>query len=126
MNDPIFFSCDPCCCGVCSGANTTQVTVLRGTMGPQGPTGAQGPAGQTGPQGATGATGPQGATGAQGIPGATGATGTDGTAATVAVGTVTTGAPDTQASVTNSGTPAAAVFDFVIPQGATGATEQVT
>jgi hypothetical protein len=37
------------------------------------------------------------------------------------VGTITTGAPGTQASVTNSGTSSAAVLNFTIPQGATGA-----
>lgn len=43
-----------------------------------------------------------------------------GTAASVSVGTVTTGAAGTQASVTNSGTSSAAVLDFVIPKGADG------
>ncbi len=38
-------------------------------------------------------------------------------AATVEVGTVTTGAPGTEASVTNSGTKNAAVLDFTIPRG---------
>ena len=65
----------------------------------------QGPAGPTGPQGATGATG---------------ATGPTGSAATVSVGTVTTGDPGTQAAVTNSGTENNAVLDFTIPQGAAG------
>lgn len=46
--------------------------------------------------------------------------GDDGAAATIAVGTVTTGDPGTSASVTNSGTPSAAVLDFVIPQGPKG------
>ena len=58
--------------------------------------------------------GPQGATGPQGEPGA------DGAAATITVGNVTTGEAGTQAAVTNSGTTSAAVFDFTIPQGATG------
>lgn len=49
--------------------------------------------------------------GPQGIPGE---------AATVSVGTVTTGAPGTDASVINSGTSSAAILDFVIPQGAQG------
>ena len=82
MNDHIRFtcrgecgcSCEPCCCG----STDTQVTVLRGSMGPAGPTGAQGPAGQRGPTGPTGpqgATGPQGPTGTTGVTGATGATG---------------------------------------------------
>lgn len=47
--------------------------------------------------------------------------GTDGVAATIEVGTVTTGAPGTQASVTNSGTESAAVLDMTIPRGADGA-----
>ena len=41
---------------------------------------------------------------------------------TVNVGTTTTGAAGTSASVTNSGTTTAAVLDFTIPRGATGAT----
>ena len=61
---------------------------------------------------------PAGATGANGADGATGA---DGTAATVQVGTTTTGAPGTNASVTNAGTESNAVLNFVIPAGATGA-----
>ena len=51
---------------------------------------------------------------------ATGTTGPQGLAATVAVGTVTTGAPGSSATVTNSGTSGAAVLDFTIPRGATG------
>ncbi|KYK44774.1 hypothetical protein A1D31_35720 [Bradyrhizobium liaoningense] len=43
--------------------------------------------------------------------------GTDGDAATVVVGTVTTGAGGSAADVTNSGTSSAAVFDFTIPAG---------
>ena len=46
-----------------------------------------------------------------------GANGANGTSATVTVGSVTTGAAGTQASVTNSGTASAAVLDFVIPRG---------
>jgi hypothetical protein len=52
--------------------------------------------------GATGNTGPQGSTGA---------------AATISVGTVDTVAASEDATVTNSGTSGAAVFDFEIPQG---------
>lgn len=44
-----------------------------------------------------------------------------GAAATIAVGTVQTGAAGSNAQVTNSGTTSAAVFDFVIPRGADGA-----
>ena len=47
--------------------------------------------------------------------------GPPGEAATVTVGTVTTGEPGTDAIVANSGTESAAVFDFTIPRGATGA-----
>ena len=65
-------------------------------------------------KGDQGEKGEKGDTGPQGEPGA------DGAAATVAVGTVTTGEPDTPASVTNSGTQNAAVLDFVIPQGVKG------
>ena len=43
-----------------------------------------------------------------------------GDAATVSVGTVTTGAPGTAAEVTNAGTSSAASFNFKIPKGAKG------
>lgn len=49
--------------------------------------------------------------GPQGIPGQ---------AATITIGSVTTGAAGSSATVTNSGTSTAAVLDFVIPQGAKG------
>ena len=55
-----------------------------------------------------------------------GPTGATGTAATLAVGTVTTGDPGSGASVTNSGTPQNAILDFTIPQGATGPTGPTT
>jgi len=57
-----------------------------------------------------------------GPPGAAGQQGSPGAAATIAVGTVTTGAARTNASVTNGGTSGAAVLNFTIPRGATGAT----
>lgn len=44
-----------------------------------------------------------------------------GSAATVNVGAVTTGAPGSSASVGNSGSSSAAVLNFTVPQGATGA-----
>ena len=47
--------------------------------------------------------------------------GPPGAAATVTVGTVTTGEPGTDAIVTNSGTENAAVLNFTIPKGETGA-----
>jgi hypothetical protein len=46
--------------------------------------------------------------------------GADGAAATIEGVTVTTGAAGSSASVTNSGTTSAAVFDFVIPRGDQG------
>src|SRR5574344_1407038 len=55
------------------------------------------------------------------VTGPTGPTGPQGPA-TIDVGTTTTGDPGTSATVTNSGTTASAIFDFVIPQGATGPT----
>jgi len=50
--------------------------------------------------------------------------GTAGSAATVAVGSVITGAPGTSASVVNAGSSSAAVLNFTIPAGATGAQGQ--
>jgi hypothetical protein len=44
----------------------------------------------------------------------------------LAVGTVTTGEPGTDAQVVNSGTPQNAVFDFTIPKGDTGTTPPVS
>ncbi|MFQ9703092.1 MAG: hypothetical protein ACLR0U_14750 [Enterocloster clostridioformis] len=44
-----------------------------------------------------------------------GLTGPTGAAATITAGTVTTGDPGTEATVTSSGTTEEAVFDFVIP-----------
>jgi hypothetical protein len=76
-----------------------------------------GTAGAPGPQGLQGFNGPQGATGPAGPAGPAGPTGAG---ATLAIGTVTTTAPGTQASVTNSGTATAAVFNFSLPQGAPG------
>ena len=61
------------------------------------------------PRGDTGATGPIGATGATG------------SAATVNVGSTITGAAGTNAVVNNSGTSSAAVLNFIIPRGNTGA-----
>lgn len=49
-------------------------------------------------------------------PGATGPSGT------VAIGPTTTGAPGTDAEVTNSGTPTAAILNFTVPRGDTGLT----
>jgi len=60
--------------------------------------------------------------GPKGDTGDTGAKGDTGTAATVDAGTTTTGAEGTSASVVNSGSTSAAIFDFTIPVGDTGAT----
>lgn len=67
-----------------------------------------------------GSQGEKGDKGDKGDPGEPGPPGKDGAAATVSIGTVTTGDPDTPASVTNSGTENAAVLDFVIPKGEKG------
>ena len=91
-----------------------------GPAGPAGATGKQGIPGETGPQGPQGLPGIQGPEGATGAQGAKGDTGPQGPAATIKVGTVTTAAYGTSVSVKNSGTSSAAIFDFVIPQGAPG------
>ena len=65
----------------------------------------------TGPTGtSTGPTGP------------TGATGPTGTTPTLTIGTVTTGAPGTEASATITGTAPDYVLNLTIPQGPTGPT----
>jgi len=46
--------------------------------------------------------------------------GPDGQAATIAVGSTSTGVPGSPAVVSNSGTPTAAIFDFTIPAGIAG------
>lgn len=78
------------------------------------------PRGEAGPQGPAGNDGQDGAQGPQGDPGPTGADGEPGAAATITVGSTTTGAAGTQASVSNSGTEYAAVLNFTIPRGAQG------
>lgn len=107
---------------------------VPGPIGPQGSIGQKGDTGATGPAGPAGATGPVGPPGPQGDPGPTGPTGPTGPkgdkgdtgdAATATAGTTTTGAPGSSASVVNSGTTSAAVFDFTIPRGDTGATGPV-
>jgi len=64
---------------------------------------------------------PVGTTGTGGG-GGSGGSGPPGAAATIAVGSTTTGAAGTNAAVTNAGTSSAAVLNFTIPRGATGAT----
>lgn len=60
------------------------------------------------------------------IKGAQGAKGDTGTAATITIGSVTTGAPGTDVVVTNSGTSSAAILNFQIPRGTPGADGGVT
>jgi hypothetical protein len=78
-----------------------------GTVANQGPQGVPGP---KGPQGDPGGSGPPGS---QGLPGP---------AATIAVGGTVTGAPGSNATVTNTGSSSAAIFNFAIPRGDVGAT----
>lgn len=66
----------------------------QGVQGPQGDKGDQGIAGPKGDTGDTGATGPAGPAGPQGLEGPTGP------APKLVIGTVTTGAAGSQASVT--------------------------
>jgi hypothetical protein len=94
--------------------------LTSGEAGPQGIQGETGPAGATGLQGESGLQGNVGPKGDTGNTGPAGATGATGTAATIAAGTTTTGAAGTDADVANSGTSAAAVFDFTIPRGEQG------
>ena len=100
---------------------TSSAAILDFTI-PQGAKGDKGDKGDTGEQGPQGDQGPQGSQGPKGDTGDTGPTGPAGSAATITVGTTTTGNPGTNASVTNSGTSSAAVFNFTIPRGNTGAT----
>lgn len=118
-------------------AGATGAAGPQGIAGPQGDAGPQGPAGpqgETGPAGPTGATGPEGPTGPQGETGPAGPTGPAGAAgpqgpqgdpgssATITVGAVTTGSAGSNVVVTNSGTSTAAILNFTIPKGDTGAT----
>ena len=94
-------------------------------MGPKGTTGNTGPAGIQGPQGNQGIQGIQGATGntgAQGPKGDQGATGATGPANSLAIGTVNTGAPGSNATASITGTPPSQTLSMSIPTGATGAT----
>jgi hypothetical protein len=74
------------------------------------------------PRGNTGATGAQGIQGIQGVKGDKGDKGDTGTAATATAGSTATLAAGAPATVVNSGSTSAAVFDFGIPQGIQGAT----
>lgn len=74
-------------------SDNSTITVRNGTKGSKGDIGPQGPRGEKGDTG---------------------------TAATISVGTVTTGAAGTNAVVTNAGTSSAAKFNFTIPRGVNG------
>ena len=74
------------------------------------------------PTGGRGLKGDKGNPGAKGDTGGPGTPGKDGEAATITVGSTTTGDAGTDASVTNSGTTSAAVLDFTIPKGDKGDT----
>ncbi len=100
----------------------TGPTGPQGIQGPTGPQGIQGPTGPQGIQGIPGIQGPQGIQGATGPQGEIGPTGPTGTSSTITIGTTTTGEPGTEATITNTGTQEAAIFNFTIPQGPTGPT----
>lgn len=77
--------------------------------------------GAKGDKGDTGAQGLQGVKGDKGDKGDTGEQGLQGIAATIRIGSVYTGEPGTNASVTNSGTASNVVLDFTLPRGNDGA-----
>ena len=119
-----------------SGAYVDTATNAEGPQGPAGSDGKDGAPGAQGPAGENGATftpsvsasGDLSWTNDKSLPnpdtvnirGPQGPTGLAGTAATIAVGTVTASDPGSTPTVTNSGTASAAVFDFVLPRGAQG------
>ena len=87
---------------------------VKGDKGEKGDTGAQGL------QGVKGDKGDKGDTGAQGLQGIAG------TAATIRIGSVYTGEPGTNASVSNSGTASNVVLNFTLPRGKDGKDGGVT
>ena len=90
---------------------------IKGAKGDKGDTGAQGIQGVKGDKGDTGE---QGLQGVKGDKGDTGEQGLQGIAATIRIGSVYTGEPGTNASVTNSGTSTNAILNFTIPRGNPG------
>ena len=88
-----------------------------GEIGPTGPTGEIGP---TGPTGEIGPTGPAGEIGPTGPTGEIGPTGPAGEPITLTIGTVTTGAPGTDAAATITGISPNYALNLTIPQGPTG------
>lgn len=124
-----------------------QLESLTGPQGEQGPKGDTGEKGDTGAQGVSVTSVEKVASSAadggkntfritlsngqsfdfdyyNGSKGSDGYVGADGKAATIEIGTVTTGAAGSAASVTNAGTANAAKLNFTIPRGATGADGQ--
>lgn len=93
---------------------------IQGPKGETGATGATGPQGNQGEKGETGERGPQGEQGPQGNTGPQGSSGTPGKSATIQIGSVTTLAAGSQATVTNVGTENEAIFNFGIPKGEPG------
>ena len=81
------------------------LTIPQGEVGPEGPIGETGPQGEQGPVGETGPAGPAGE---------------DGLTPTLTIGTVTTGAPGTDAEATITGTAPNFVLNLTIPQGEPG------
>ena len=118
-----------------SSAASFDFTIPRGDTGATGPTGTvaigtttTGAAGSSASVTNTGTstaanlefTIPKGDQGIQGVQGVQGVQGDIGPAGTVAIGTTTTGAAGSSASVTNTGTSTAANLEFTIPRGAQG------
>ena len=118
-----------------SSAASFDFTIPRGDTGATGPAGTvaigtttTGAAGSSASVTNTGTstaanlefTVPKGDQGIQGIQGVQGIQGDIGPAGTVAIGTTTTGAAGSSASVTNTGTSTAANLEFTIPRGAQG------
>ena len=77
-------------------------------------------------KGVKGDKGDTGEQGLQGVKGDTGEQGLQGIAATIRIGSVYTGEPGTNASVTNSGTASNVVLNFTLPRGKDGADGGVT
>lgn len=96
------------------------LTIPQGEIGPQGPIGETGPQGETGAQGEVGPQGPAGEPGPAGPQGEPGPAGEDGLTPTLTIGTVTTGAPGTDAEATITGTAPNFVLNLTIPQGEPG------
>lgn len=84
--------------------------------------GSQGDMGIRGPQGAAGKIGQDGTVTFEELTDEQRASlkGEKGDTATIALGTYATGEPGTEVVITNTGTPSAAVFNFVIPKGNVG------